>query len=210
MGCPVPKLFKNGEGSALMQNITLAEKIIKECAESGKVITVKFRTGINEDNLITAEFAKMCEGAGAQMITIHGRARSAYYSGEVNYKEIEKAKNSVGIPVIANGGVFEKEDADILMERTGADGIMIARGALNKPYIFSEILKKEIKINKKDMIISQIDNMLTKFDDRYVTVNLRKLIAMYIKGMKGNRQIKNDIFNCKDTNELKNLTKLLF
>jgi nifR3 family TIM-barrel protein len=210
MGCPVSKLFKNGEGSALMTNLTLAEKIIKECEKSGKTITVKFRIGIEQDNLIAKEFAKMCEDAGAKMITIHGRVRTAYYSGDVNYKEIEKAKNAVNIPVIANGGVFEKEDADILMEKTGADGIMIARGALSKPYIFSEILHNNIKIDKKQMILSQIENMLTKFDDRYVAVNLRKMIALYIKGMVGNRQIKNEIFSCENTLELKKLIDKVF
>jgi len=210
MGCPVPKLFKNGEGSALMQNMPLAEKIIKECEKSGKIITVKFRTGLTEDKLFTSEFAKMCEGAGAKMVTVHGRVRNAYYSGDVNYCEIEKAKKSINIPLIANGGIFEKKDAEILMDKTGADGVMIARGALSNPHIFSEILENNLEFNKKQMILSQIDNMLNKFDDRYVTVNLRKMIALYIKGMKNNRLIKNDIFNCQSTIELKNMIEVLF
>jgi len=211
MGCPVPKLFKNGEGAALMQNLPLAEKIIKECVKSNKTITVKFRTGIDENNLICETFAKMCEGAGAKMITVHGRTRNAYYSGEVNFKEIEKAKKAVNIPLIANGGIYEKEDADILMQRTGADGVMIARGALSKPYIFSEIINGySAEIDKKKMIFSQIDNMLTKFDDRYVAVNLRKLIALYIKGMKNNRQIKCEIFSCESCGQLKKLIQNIF
>ena len=93
MGCPVPKIYKNGEGSALLENPILAEKIVKECVKSGKEITVKFRIGIHADNLITEEFAKRMEGAGARLITIHGRTKDKVYAGEVNYKEIAAAKN---------------------------------------------------------------------------------------------------------------------
>lgn len=203
MGCPAPKLFKNGEGSALLAEPKLAAKIIEECAKCGKPVTVKFRTGITDGKAVTADFARMCEDAGAAMITVHGRSREAYYSGEVNYRQIELAKNSVKIPVIANGGVFTKEDADVLIERTGADGIMVARGALYNPLIFSEITKKDVKIDKKGLILNQIDTMLTKFDDRYTAVNLRKLIALYIKGIPDSRRIKNEIFACNTTDKLK-------
>ena len=110
MGCPVPKIYKNGEGSALLENPLLAEQIVKECVKSGKIITVKFRIGVSPDKIITEEFAKRMEGAGASLITIHGRTKDKIYAGEVNFAEIAKVKNAVKVPVIANGGVFSDED----------------------------------------------------------------------------------------------------
>ena len=136
MGCPVPKIYKNGEGSALMENPALAEKIVSECVKSGKIITVKFRIGITDKKLITEEFAKRMEGAGASLITIHGRTKDKIYAGDVNVREIAAAKNAVKIPVVANGGVFSNEDAERLLNETGADGIMVARAALFDPQIF--------------------------------------------------------------------------
>ena len=139
MGCPVPKIYKNGEGSALLENPALAEKIVQECVKSGKTITVKFRIGITDDVLITEEFAKRMEGAGASLITIHGRTKDKIYAGEVNYGEIAAAKRAVKIPVIANGGVFSNVDAETLLDRTGADGVMVARASLFDPQIFCEL-----------------------------------------------------------------------
>ena len=98
MGCPVPKIVKNGEGSALLSNIKLAEEIVKECVKSGKIITIKIRSGIKAGDDIAAEFAKMAENAGARLVTVHGRVREAYYSGEPDYRAIERAKNAVKIP----------------------------------------------------------------------------------------------------------------
>ena len=121
MGCPVPKIYKNGEGSALLENHALAEKIVRECVKSGKIVTVKFRIGITSEKLVTEEFAKRMEGAGAALITVHGRTRDKIYAGEVNYQEIEKVKKAVGVPVVANGGVFSVADGEKLLAATGAD-----------------------------------------------------------------------------------------
>ena len=125
MGCPVPKIYKNGEGSALLENPVLAENIVKECVKSGKIITVKMRIGVRENEYITKEFAKRMAGAGASLITVHGRTKDKIYAGEVNYDEIAAAKKAVKIPVIANGGVFSNENAVELMQKTGADGVMV-------------------------------------------------------------------------------------
>ncbi|MDE5728740.1 MAG: tRNA-dihydrouridine synthase family protein, partial [Clostridia bacterium] len=130
MGCPVPKIYKNGEGSALLNNFALAFKIISECKKSGKAVSVKFRIGLDSSRICAGEFAKMCEDAGADMICVHGRTRDKIYSGEVNFEEIAAAKRAVKIPVIANGGVFCKADAEKLLEKTGADGVAVARGAM--------------------------------------------------------------------------------
>ena len=136
MGCPVPNVFKSGQGSALLGDLKTAASIIKGCKKSGKVVTVKFRVGIKEDAMIAGEFAKMCEDSGADMIAVHGRSRNMMYYGTPYFDQIEQAKSVVRIPVIANGGIFSVADAEKMMNLTGADGIMIARYALENPFIF--------------------------------------------------------------------------
>lgn len=184
MGCPVPKIVKNGDGSALLNNMPLAEKIIKECVKSGKTITVKIRSGIKGGDDIAAEFAKMAENAGAALITIHGRVREAYYSGEPDYAAIERAKKAVKIPVIANGGIMTAADADIMIERTGADGVMIARGAIADPFIFSEIsgekITGEIK-NIKDFAVRHLREEARISGDKKAAVEFRKFVPYYLK-----------------------------
>ena len=181
MGCPVPKIFKNGEGSALLQNIPLAQKLVKAAKASGKAVTVKFRIGLDENHLITRDFAVAMEDAGADMITIHGRTRDKMYSGAVNFKEIAAAKAAVKIPVIANGGVFCKADADKLIEETGADGVMVARGATYNPFVFAEIAGVPVP-DKKAEIVRQLNDTFAAYDSRFATVYMRKMIAFYIKG----------------------------
>ena len=143
MGCPMPKIVRNGEGNALMENPKLAEQIISECAKSGKRIAVKFRVGVKEGDRRAAEFAKLCEGAGACMITVHGRTRDKIYAGPVDFEQIREAKEAVKIPVIGNGGIWNDKDARKMFDRTGVDGIMIARAALYRPQVFAEILERE-------------------------------------------------------------------
>lgn len=194
MGCPVPKVFKNGEGSALMGDLSLAGAIISACKKSGKVITVKFRTGIAEDKKIAAEFAKMCEDAGADLITVHGRTREKYYAGEPDYAQIAAAKQAVGIPVIANGGVFSKEDADRLMDRTGADGVMVARAALYDPHIFAEITGSGKEKDVCGDIERQIADMLPVYGEKFTVVQMRKMASFYVRGMRGCAQFRQKLF----------------
>ena len=181
MGCPVPKIFKNGEGSALMANIPLAQSIVRAAKTSGKSVSVKFRTGLDGEHIITRDFAMAMEDAGADMITVHGRTRDKMYSGEVDYKEIAAAKAAVKIPVIANGGVFCKADADKLMDETGADGVMVARGAMYNPFVFAEITGTPIA-DKKAVVKNQLDETFKAYGERFATVYMRKMIAFYIKG----------------------------
>lgn len=202
-GCPMPKIYNNGEGSALLADIPLAEKIISSCAKSGKTITCKIRIGLREGDYVTEDFAKACEGAGASLITVHGRVRDRIYAGEPNYKEIAKAKRAVSIPVIANGGIFRKEDADKMINETGADGVMIARGALERPQIFSEILGTPCPTDKKSLIYRHIDLLKTKYEDRIVAVNFRKQLCYYLKGEPGVTRLKEKIFRLTDTDSLK-------
>ena len=205
MGCPVPKIYSNGEGSALLKDLKLASKIISAVKDSKKAVTVKFRTGVDKSNLVTVDFAKMCEDSGADLITIHGRVRSDYYQGEVNYSEIENAKKAVKIPVIANGGVFSEDDANRLIDRTGADGVMIARGALENPLIFTSITKCEPKYSLKELIKIQISLIKERYGVERGTVIFRKQASYYLKGVIGGKKIKELIFSSTDINEVESL-----
>ncbi len=205
MGCPAPKIFKNGEGSALLKDLALAEKIIKECAKTNKEITVKTRIGITYEKYTTRDFAVMAEQAGAKMISIHGRTREQFYSGEVNFEQIALAKSAVKIPVIANGGIVDQETADEIMEKTSADGVMIGRGALAKPYLFSELQNKEYSYSVKDTIFLHLDTLLKIYDDRTVAVNFRKLYPYYFKGMNGVKELRRKLNFATSVAEIKNL-----
>lgn len=208
MGCPVPKIYKNGEGSALLNDLPLAEKIISECKKSGKIITVKFRIGVDETHICTVEFAKMCENAGADMITVHGRTRDKMYAGDVNFKEIAKAKNAVKIPVIANGGVFCKADAERLINETGADGVMVARGAMFNPFVFAEITGKTVA-DKREVIRRQLNDTFAAFDERFATVYMRKMLTFYVKGARGAARIKERLFKCANKDEIEEVLNVL-
>lgn len=209
MGCPVPKIYKNGEGSALLENPPLAEKIVSECVKSGKAVTVKMRIGVSADKLVSAEFAKRMEGAGAALVTVHGRTRDRYYSGEVNAAEIAAVKRSVKIPVIANGGVFSVADADRLLDETGADGVMIARAALSDPQIFCDFTGVP-REDKKTMIVRQIKETGQVFDERFTTVFMRKMVAFYVKGMRGASAYKERLFSCPSPEALLSLVEEIF
>lgn len=206
MGCPVPKIYKNGEGSALLENPLLAEKIVKECVKSGKIITVKMRIGITEKEFITTEFAKRMAGAGARLITVHGRTKDKIYAGEVHYKEIYSAKNAVDIPVIANGGVFSEEDAEKLMNETGADGVMIARSALFDPQIFCDLTGR-IRESKRKMIEKQLDWTEQLCDKRFTTVFMRKMAVFYLKGVRGGAAYKERLFKTQTPDEIREIIR---
>lgn len=210
MGCPVPNVFKSGEGSALLGDIKKASSIIKGLKKSGKVVTVKFRAGIKEDSMIAGEFAKMCEDSGADMITVHGRSRNMMYDGTPYFDQIEQAKSVVKIPVIANGGIFSAEDAEKMMNLTGADGVMIARYALENPFIFSELTHKEIKKDKYTIISEQLDLTSRYFDETFTISYIRKLASYCMKKLKGTKQYKAELYKCGNISELKQTIKKIF
>ena len=208
MGCPMPKIYNNGEGSALMNDLSLAGRIISAVKKSGKAVSVKFRTGLTEDSIISAEFAKMCEDSGADMICVHGRVRDKIYAGEVNFKAVADAKNAVSIPVIANGGVFSRADAERLMDETGADGIAIARGAMYSPWIFADILGEEY--DKKSLILRQIDDTREMLGERFACVFMRKMVAFYLKGEPNATILRQCLFKCKTTEEVEREVEDIF
>lgn len=202
-GCPMPKIYQNGEGSALLKNPSLAEKIVAECKKSGKPITCKMRIGLTENSINGLEFATALENGGADMITVHGRTREKIYAGDIHGEEIAKIVAKVKIPVIANGGIFTKEDADKVMTETGADGVMLARGALEKPWLFAEILNNPYSADKKNLIFRHIDLLKTVYDDRTVAVTFRKQLCLYLKGEKNSAELKQKVLTLNSTDEIK-------
>ena len=200
MGCPVPKIYKNGEGSALLENPALAEKIVTECVKSGKIITVKFRIGITENDFVTEEFARRMEGAGASLITVHGRTKDKIYAGDVNFAEIAKAKRAVKIPVIANGGIFSDADAEMLINETGADGVMVARASLFDPQVFCDITGVP-REGKYAMFEKQWNWTKAHADEKFTTVFMRKMGAFYVKGERGASGYKDRFFKAQTPEE---------
>lgn len=205
MGCPVPKVFKNGDGSALLKDINKAQTIISECVKSGKIITVKIRTGLKVGDDIATEYAKMAEDSGAKLITIHGRVRESYYSGEPDYNAIYKAKKAVSIPVIANGGIFTVEDADKMIENTGADGIMLARGGIADPFLVSKLQNKAPKQSLKEFILSHIDVLEGYYSQRRSVLEFRKFVSYYLKGLTGLKDTKLAIYQAEDFDTVKKI-----
>ncbi len=203
MGCPAPKIFKNGDGSALLKNMLEAEKIIKACVEnSNKPVSVKFRIGIENNENIAVEFAKMCEQAGASLITVHGRTTSQGYSGKVNIEAIANVKNAVKIPVCANGDVVDKLSYQNMKEATNCDFVMIGRGALGNPFIFSEILGENAPITKKEAILMHYNMLLNLYDKTTVLLNMRKHLAQYLKNEYIDKNEKQRLLLIDDIDEL--------
>lgn len=210
MGCPVPNVFKSGEGSALMLDQERASRIIRGCKKSGKIVTVKCRTGIQEDQMFAAEFARMCEASGADLITIHGRSRSMMYDGEPYYGEIEQAKAAVRIPVIANGGIFSVEDAERMMDRTGADGVMPARYGLEHPFIFSELTGKACPQSAYQILTEQLQLTRRYYDETFTLSYMKKLSAYMMKKRRGTKRYKERLYRSGSIGEFKEVIELIF
>ena len=193
MGCPAPKVVKNGDGSRLLLDLELAEKIAKEVVKSAKVpVTIKMRIGWDNENIVAVEAAKIFEQAGISAITVHGRTRNEFYSGNADWNIIKKVKESINIPVIGNGDIKNPRDAKKMFEDTNVDGIMIGRASLGNPWIFRDIInelsgseKKEIsKEEKLDIIIKHINYAVEEKGENVAVKEMRKHIAGYIKNMK--------------------------
>ncbi len=202
MGCPVPKVYKNGEGCALLNNITLAESVVKECVKSGKIITVKIRTGMKRGDDVAAEFARMAESSGASLVTVHGRVRESYYSGEPDYNAIARAKAAVTIPLIANGGIFTEEDARLMIDRTGADGVMLARGAVNDPFLVAKLTGTLINLTLKEFIIEHVKLRESTVGGRRAAVEFRKYVSCYFKGYPNAKELKTALLKAESSDEI--------
>ena len=194
MGCPVPKVVNNGEGSALMKNPILAGKIIEAMANAiKKPVTVKIRAGFDEEHINAVEVAHIAEESGAAAITVHGRTREQYYSGKANRDVIKAVKEAVSIPVIGNGDIDCYESAEHMMKYTGCDGVAIGRGAEGNPWIFEELIAgyegREYELPSADEVkhmIMRHAKMLIDYKGEYIGVReMRKHAAWYTAGFKG-------------------------
>ncbi|MEG2198959.1 MAG: tRNA dihydrouridine synthase DusB [Anaerovorax sp.] len=215
MGCPVPKVVKNGEGSALLKNMDLIYEIVKKTVENaGKPVTAKIRIGWDEKSVNAVEVAKAIEAAGADAIAVHGRTREQYYSGKAQWSVIGQVKKAVNIPVIGNGDVFKGQDALDLMDQTGCDFVMIARGAMGNPWIFREALAlwkgnprpEPIALQEKLTTVNRQFDMVLEEKGEYAAVReMRKHIGWYLKGVHGAAEIRCKVNAIEEAKELKEL-----
>ena len=204
MGCPAPKIAGNGEGAALMKNLSLAEEIIGSvCEKATKPVTVKMRSGWDSENINAVELARIAQNCGASAVTVHARTRDQFYSGKADRSLIKKVCESVSIPVIANGDIFSAEDAKDMLYETGAAAVMIGRGAQGNPWIFSQIqdfLKgKEINVPSLEerifTALKHIELLCSLKGEKKGALEARKHACWYIKGLNGAAALRNDI-NC--------------
>lgn len=203
LGCPVPKIVNNGEGSALMKDLKKAEEIFASVVKhTKKPVTVKFRKGFNDSQVNAVELARIAEGCGLSAVAVHGRTREQYYSGKADWEIIRQVKEAVGIPVIGNGDVFAPQDVKRMLEETGCDGVMIGRGAKGNPWIFSASLHylKTGQVPPKPGIgeiremILRHGKLLAEFKgERTAMQEMRKHIAWYTAGLPHSSAMRNEI-----------------
>lgn len=217
MGCPVPKVAGNGEGSALMKDPEKVFEIVSAIKKNVNVpVTVKIRKGWDDNSINAAEVAIAAECAGADAITVHGRTREQFYSGKADWDIIKKVSESVKIPVIGNGDIFSAEDAVKMKEVTGCSGVMVARGAMGNPFIFRQInellatgqVKYYPTIEEKvETIIYQFELMCENKGEHIAVCEARKHAAWYLKGEKNSSAVRRDVNMAKSAEELKKILK---
>ena len=217
MGCPVPKVVRNGEGSALMNQPKLVYDIVYKTVRAiQKPVTVKIRKGFNDDSINAVEIAKIIEEAGGAAVAVHGRTREQYYAGEADWNIIRRVKEAVKIPVIGNGDVTSGECAISMMEQTGCDGVMIGRGAQGNPWIFRELLEYErtgqiperpTKEQIRETMLRHARLQIAFKGDYLGIRERRKHVAWYTKGLEGSARLRDDINKVDSYEELEELLK---
>ena len=220
MGCPAPKVVKNGDGSRLLLDLELVKQIVEPAVKNSKVpVTVKIRKGWDEEHIVALEAAKIIEQAGASAITVHGRTRSQYYSGEADWKIIKKVKETVKIPVIGNGDLKCAEDVEKAFKFSNVDGVMIGRATLGNPWIFSqtlEYLKTGKKISKPsneerlNIILKHIELEINEKGERVAIKEMRKHISAYTKSLKDSSQFRNKMNTLETKKEVIDCLKEYF
>lgn len=219
MGCPVPKVVRNGEGSALMKDPKLVYDLVNAVVRAiQKPVTVKIRKGFDEGHVNAVEIAKIIEEAGAAAIAVHGRTREQYYSGKADWDIIRQVKEAVHIPVIGNGDVTSGERAIALQEQTGCDGVMVARGAQGNPWIFSELLAYEETgafparpdIDKIRNTMLRHARLQIEYKGSYLGIReMRKHVAWYTKGLRGAARLREQINRVESYEELEKILTVL-
>lgn len=188
MGCPAPKVVKNGEGSALMGNIKLASEIVSACVkESKRPVSVKFRLGVDKD--ISLDFGRMCQDAGASFVTLHARTAAQGYGGKADYEKIAALKAKLDIPVVGNGDVVDEESYRRMLA-TGVDGVMIGRGAQGNPWLFTTLHGKTFDGDKFETIRHHVEVLRTHYEEDWLTLYLRKHFLWYAGGIEGASKIR--------------------
>ncbi|MBO8136980.1 MAG: tRNA dihydrouridine synthase DusB [Desulfotomaculum sp.] len=213
MGCPAPKIVKNNEGCALMKDPDLAEKVVKAVVESVDVpVTVKMRKGWDENSVNALELAQRVVNAGASAVTVHGRTRDQFYSGEADWEIIRQVKETVQVPVIGNGDIWRPQDAKRMMEETGCDAVMIGRAAMGNPWIFKqtvhyletgELLPVPTPEERIKTALRHLDLIVLDKGENIGVAEMRKHAAWYTKGMRGAARLRQRINQAKTQQELK-------
>lgn len=214
MGCPAPKIVKNGYGSALMKEPDKVREIVRSAVRaSNRPVSVKIRKGWDDSLINAVEIAKIIESEGASALTIHGRTREEFYSGRADWDIIRAVKESVKIPVIGNGDIFKPEDISAMIEHTGCDGIMIGRGARGNPWIFkmgSEYLESgayseptgQEKIEKS---LEHLNNLIDYKGEHLAIKEIRKHMAWYLKGLRGSTAVKDKVNKASSRSEIEHI-----
>ena len=212
MGCPAPKVVKNGDGSKLLLDLEKAKQIIETAVQNSKVpVTVKFRKGWDKENIVAVEIAQIAEQAGASAVTIHGRTKSEFYTGKADWDIIKKVKQSVHIPVIGNGDVTDEESALAMFKQTGVDGIMIGRGSFGNPWIFKNIkhylqtgekLPQPTNQERLQIMEKHIQLAVEEKGEDVAIKELRKHISWYTKNLKNSSEFRNSINKIEKKDEL--------
>ena len=212
MGCPAPKVVKNGDGSKLLLDLEKAKQIIEIAVQNSKVpVTVKFRKGWDKENIVAVEIAQIAEQAGASAVTIHGRTKSEFYTGKADWDIIKKVKQSVHIPVIGNGDVTDEESALAMFKQTGVDGIMIGRGSFGNPWIFRNIkhylqtgekLPQPTNQERLQIMEKHIQLAVEEKGEDVAIKELRKHISWYTKNLKNSSEFRNSINKIEKKDEL--------
>lgn len=219
MGCPAPKVVKNGDGSKLLLDLEKAERILKCVIQNAKVpVTLKIRKGWDKENIVAVEIAKIAEKVGISAITVHGRTRSEFYTGKVDLDIIKKVKENVKIPVIGNGDVVDGETAKKMFEYTGVDGIMIGRGSFGNPWVFRDIITylktgesiKEPTKEEKLAVIKKHIELAVEEKGEIAVKELRKHIAWYTKSLKNSSEFRDSINKIETKEELINKIETYF